>query len=121
MHDDDPALAEGARMIAMDNRFKAAALIACGLYRRTQPETDPWNYAPRVRIPVLMLNGREDLTYPVETSQKPLFKALGTPASDKRFVQYEGGHSNLMSRPELIGQILEWFDHYLGPVQTRRK
>jgi hypothetical protein len=49
----------------------------------------------------------------------PLFNSLGTPASDKRYVQYDGGHANLVSRPELIGQILEWFDHYLGPVQLR--
>ena len=66
-----------------------------------------------------MLNGRDDLGFPVETAQKPLFKAFGTAASDKRYVQYEGGHANLVSRPELIGQILEWFDHYLGPVKTR--
>jgi eukaryotic-like serine/threonine-protein kinase len=111
---------DGIRLIALDNRFKAAALVSGGLsptFRAS--EIEAWNYAPRVRTPVLMLNGRDDLGFPVETAQKPLFKALGTPASDKLYVQYEGGHANLVSRPELIGQILEWFDHYLGPVKTR--
>lgn len=82
-------------------------------------ETDPWNYAPRVRIPVLMVNGRDDFVNPVETSQRPLFNALGTPAADKRYTQYAGGHANLVSRPDLIGEILEWFDRYLGPVKSR--
>jgi eukaryotic-like serine/threonine-protein kinase len=110
----------GVRLIALDRRFKAAAFSSGGLMMRNQPqETDSWNYAPRVRIPVLMLNGRDDFLFPVETSQKPLFNALGTPASDKRYVQYEGGHANLVSRPDLIGNILEWFDRYLGPVKSR--
>jgi pimeloyl-ACP methyl ester carboxylesterase len=82
-------------------------------------ETDSWNYAPRVHIPVLMLNGRDDFLFPVETAQKPLFNALGTPASDKRYVQFEGGHASEVTRPDLIGEILEWFDRYLGPVKSR--
>jgi len=110
----------GIRLIALDHRFKAAALASAGLSPTLQPqETDSWNYAPRVRIPVLMLSGRDDFIYPVETNQKPLFNALGTPAADKRYTQYDGGHANLVSRPDLIGEILEWFDHYLGPVKSR--
>ena len=31
---------------------------------RPRPEVDPFNYAPRVRLPVLMLNGRYDLVCP---------------------------------------------------------
>jgi dienelactone hydrolase len=108
---------DGVRLIALEDRFKGAALISGGLWGSPPPEIDTWNYAPRVRIPVLMLNGRDDLVFPVETSQKPLFHALGT--QDKRYVQFDGGHANLVSRPDLIGQILEWFDHYLGPVQAR--
>ena len=66
-----------------------------------------------------MVNGRDDFLSPPETAQKPLFNALGTPASDKRYTQYEGGHANLVSRPDLIGEILQWFDRYLGPVKPR--
>ncbi len=112
--------AHGVRLIALEHRFKAAALASAGLSPSPQPqEIDAWNYAPRVRIPVLMVNGRDDFLLPAETSQKPLFNALGTPAADKRYTQYDGGHANLVSRPDLIGEILEWFDHYLGPVKSR--
>jgi eukaryotic-like serine/threonine-protein kinase len=109
----------GVRLIALERRFKAAALTSGGLMAYQPQETDAWNYAPRVRIPVLMLNGRDDFLFPVETVQKPLFNALGTPAPDKKYVQFEGGHVNLFSRPDLIGEILEWFDRYLGPVKLR--
>ena len=44
------------------------------------PEADPLNFAPRVRVPVLMLNGRYDFLNPTATSQEPLFNLLGTPA-----------------------------------------
>ena len=110
----------GIAFLALEHRIKTAALSSGGLSLRPQPrETDAWNYAPRVHIPVLMVNGRDDFISPVETSQKPLFKALGTRAADKRYTQYEGGHANLVSRPDLIGEILEWFDRYLGPVKAR--
>ena len=111
---------QGVCLIALEHRFKAAALSSGGFESFVQPqETDPWNYAPRVRIPVLMVNGRDDFLLPVETSQMPLFNALGTPAADKRYTQYAGGHANLVSRPDLIGEILDWFDRYLGPVKSR--
>jgi hypothetical protein len=45
------------------------------------PEVDPINFAPRVKTPLLMLNGRDDFTFPIETSQEPLFRLLGTPGS----------------------------------------
>ena len=79
---------------------------------------DPWNYAPRVKVPVLMLNGRDDFVFPVDRSQIPLLNALGAPAKDKRHVLYDGGHVNLQTRMDLIGEILRWLDRYLGPVNT---
>jgi hypothetical protein len=66
-----------------------------------------------------MVNGRQDFALPYETNQKPFFEALGTPAADKRLVLYEGGHRNPVTRPDLLGEILAWFDRYLGPVQEK--
>ena len=37
------------------------------------------NFAPRVKVPVLMLNGRFDFFGPTAISQEPMFKLLGTP------------------------------------------
>ena len=56
------------------------------------PESDPVSFTPRVRQPVIMVNGREDFDLPYESAQVPMFKMLGTPAADKAHVVLEGGH-----------------------------
>jgi hypothetical protein len=66
-----------------------------------------------------MVNGKQDFFAPYETNQKLLFSTLGTPAADKKLITYEGGHRNPVTRPDLLGEIIGWFDHYLGPVQER--
>ena len=106
-------------LLAVEPRFRAAVLVSAGaLSPAPPPEVDPWNYAPRVRMPVLMLNGRDDFIFPVDTSQIPLFGALGTPEQNKQHVLFDGGHVNLQFRLDLIGEILKWLDRYLGPVNT---
>ena len=73
--------------------MKTAVLVSGGsMWPPVPPEADSWNYAPRVIVPVLMLNGRDDFTFPAQTRQLPLFRAFATPAADKQYVQYEGGH-----------------------------
>lgn len=105
-------------LIAVEPRFKTAVLLSGGSVAGFPPEVDPWNFAPRVKIPVLMLNGRDDFVFPLETSQIPLFESLGTPAKDKRHVVYDGGHIALFNRPDLIKEVLDWLDRYLGPVKS---
>jgi hypothetical protein len=63
-----------------------------------------------------MINGRYDFFFPLETSQRPLYELLGTPAEHKRWVVYDGGHS--VPRTQLIEESLAWLDRYLGPVET---
>jgi len=105
----------GPLMLAVEPRIKAAVLNVAGLkFQRALPEADPFNFAPHVRVPVLMLNGRYDQFFPLETSQLPLFRLLGTPQDQKRHVVYEAGH--LMPRTLTIRETLDWFDRYLGPV-----
>jgi eukaryotic-like serine/threonine-protein kinase len=102
--------------LAVENRFKTAVLAAGGCDKDKElPEADPFNYAPHVKIPVLMINGRYDLMIPLETCQNPLFRALGTPAQDKQHVLFDSGHT-----PPLIPwmkETLDWLDRYLGPVK----
>jgi hypothetical protein len=62
-----------------------------------------------------MLNGRYDSYFPVETSQKPMIKLLGTPEKDKKLLIYDAGH--LVPRADLIKETLKWYDNYLGPVK----
>jgi pimeloyl-ACP methyl ester carboxylesterase len=90
-------------------------LAVAGLkMERPRPESDPLNYLPRVRIPVLMLNGEYDHYFPLETSQKPFLRMLGTPAEQKRHVVFRGGHT--VPRALLIAESLQWLDRYLGPT-----
>jgi dienelactone hydrolase len=112
--------AHGVRLVAVDARFKVAVLSSGGLLADQPAEIDSWNFAPRFHVPVLMVNGRNDFRFPLETNQKPLFEALGTKEPDKKHVLYDGGHRNLVIRPDLIGELLEWFDRYLGPVESLR-
>ena len=105
-------------LLAPEPRFKAAVLVSGGVPQPIAAEVDPWNYAPRVKMPVLMLNGRDDFIFPVEGAQIPLLRALGTPDKDKRHILFDGGHVNLQTRMDLIGEILRWLDRYLGPVST---
>ena len=102
--------------LAVDQRFKAAVLYVAGLtMERGRPEVDPLNFLPRVKQPVLMLNGKYDFFFPLELAQKPFFQLLGTPAEQKKWIVYEGGHD--VPRTALISETLAWFDKYLGPVR----
>ena len=108
--------AMGSVLPAVEDRIKVCVLIVPGFnLQKSLPEVDELNFAPRVKVPVLMLNGRFDFFYPVETSQLPMFRLLGTPKEHKRRVEYETGHN--IPRTELIKETLDWLDHYLGPVR----
>jgi dienelactone hydrolase len=108
--------AMGGNVSANEPRLKVAIYHVGGLMmQKTLPEVDPLNFFPRVKIPVLMLNGKNDTFFPVETSQKPMFKLIGTPEKDKKIIIYEGGH--LVPKSELMKESLSWLDKYLGPVK----
>jgi cephalosporin-C deacetylase-like acetyl esterase len=102
--------------LGVEIRFKAAIVIAGGLQSncRSLPDADGLNFAPRVRIPVLMLHGRYDITIPWETDGKPLYDLLGTPAPYKVLKMYDTDH--YIPRTELMKESLAWLDKYLGPV-----
>ncbi len=106
----------GPIMCATEPRLKAAVFHVGGLLmQKSLPEVDVLNFLPRVKIPVLMLNGKNDMFFPVETSQKPMFNLLGTEEKNKKINIYEGGH--LVPRQELIKESLTWFDKYLGVIK----
>jgi dipeptidyl aminopeptidase/acylaminoacyl peptidase len=103
-------------LLAGESRIKTAVLQGGGLeLEESPPEVDPFNFVPRVTVPVLMLNGRYDFELPLEASQKPLFRLLGTADKDKRHVLFESGHGGY-PMTDLIKEILDWLDGHLGPV-----
>jgi hypothetical protein len=106
-------------LLALEDRFKTAVLMAPGYtYRALPPEADAVNYAPRVTMPVLMVGGRHDYVLPYESSQKPMFDDLGTPADRKKHIVFDAGHFDF-PRSELIRDVLGWLDQYLGPVKAK--
>jgi eukaryotic-like serine/threonine-protein kinase len=108
----------GAILPAVEERLKASVLMGPGLYlQHARPEVDQIHFAPRVTIPTLIVDGRDDFVFPRETSQEPFYRFLGTPREHKRLVVFEGGHS--VPRHHLIKESLDWLDRYLGPVQRR--
>ena len=99
-------------------RFKAVVLLSGGLSAtRRPPEVDPLNFASHITAPTLMLNGRDDLIFPLETVAKPLFTLLGAPPDRKRLAIHEGGHIPPLN--QLIRDVLGWFDEHLGPVRAK--
>jgi eukaryotic-like serine/threonine-protein kinase len=106
----------GVFLTALEPRLKTSVLQGAGLWDVSAPEIDPLNYAPRVRIPTLLLNALYDFESPVETAQRPLFDLLGTPGEHKRFRVFESGHS--IAVDDVAGEVLPWLDRYLGVVVT---
>ncbi len=105
----------GGIMPAVETRIKSVVLNVGGMeMTKALPEADQINFLPRVYQPVLMLNGKYDMYFPVETAQKPMYNLLGTPAKDKKMLIYDTGH--LVPRTDFIKETLAWYDKYLGPV-----
>ncbi|MFL5473030.1 MAG: protein kinase domain-containing protein [Gemmatimonadales bacterium] len=101
----------GGLIPAVEPRIKVSVLLVAGLpFERARPEVDPFNFISRVRVPTLMLNGKYDFFFPPETSSRPMFRLLGTPPDQKRYVLDEGSH--FVPRTRLIQETLAWLDRY---------
>lgn len=102
----------------LQNRLKTDLLLDGGFFLGAHyPGRDQADFAPRLKIPVLMLNGRYDFSFSLERSQIPLFEMLGTPAGKKRHVILDTPHDVRASRSEMMSVVLQWLDEYLGPVR----
>jgi pimeloyl-ACP methyl ester carboxylesterase len=109
----------GVIVVALEPRLRTAVLMDGGLSIAVGlgPEVDGFNFAPRIKVPVLMVNGRYDFTFPVASSQDPLFRLLGSPERDKRHVLLDAAHDTSSDRTGLIREVLQWLDQYLGTVK----
>ena len=108
----------GSIMLALEERIKAGIFMVGGFqHLRKPPAVDEFNFTPRVKVPILMINGREDSIFPVKASQIPMYKLLRTANEDTEHKIYPGAHGLL----DLFGSrtrddVLNWLDRYLGPV-----
>jgi eukaryotic-like serine/threonine-protein kinase len=102
----------------MQERLKTAIFLDGGYFLDPPPPGgDAADFAVRMKKPVLMVNGRYDHTFSVETAQNPLFRMLGTPEADKKHVLLETPHDVTEDRPRLTKEVLAWLDTYLGRVE----
>ena len=102
---------EQSILMALEPRFEAGVLLVGGLNPvPTQPVVDPFNFASRVRIPVLMVNGRYDQIFPLETGSRPLYDQLGS--EEKEHVLVDGGHG--IPYVVVVRETLRWLDTYVA-------
>jgi dienelactone hydrolase len=76
----------GGIIPAVEDRLALCILNLGGfdVYNNYLPGVDAINYVPRIKIPVLMLNGRYDNVRPLKESVMPFFNLLGTPKFIKK-------------------------------------
>jgi eukaryotic-like serine/threonine-protein kinase len=104
--------------VALEPRVHAAIFVAGGLRMVPMPpEIQPANFMPRVTVPVLIVNGRDDFSAPPAAQQR-VYDLLGTPPEHKRLATLEGGHIPT-DRLGIIREVLDWLDRYQGPVARR--
>jgi len=102
---------------SVENRIRVAVLLGGGFEAaKKMPEVDELNFAPRVKVPTLLVSGRYDFYFPLEL-QNMMFRSLGTPEKDKRHVVLEGGEIPVLAYDQMVKEILDWLDKYQGPVK----
>jgi eukaryotic-like serine/threonine-protein kinase len=105
----------GNIFLALESRIKVAVLLGGGFdFSKKQPEVDEINFAPRVKVPTLMVNGQYDHFFPLETSQNVMFRFLGAPEKHKRHAVLNAGH--MPQEDQMVREILDWLDKYQGSV-----
>jgi pimeloyl-ACP methyl ester carboxylesterase len=101
----------------LQDQLKTAVFLDGGFFLdRPHTGRDQVDFAPRLKKPVLMVNGRYDFTFSLEKAQNPLFRMLGTPEADKRHIVRETPHDVTEQRTELVKDVVGWLDKYLGTV-----
>jgi hypothetical protein len=109
--------AYGVIFTALEDRFKAVVFLDGGFFQGIPlPAQDQVNFAPRLKKPLLMVNGQYDILFSPELSQAPLLKMVGTPEADKRRVVSPTEHDVSQDSALLSKEVLGWLDTYLGRV-----
>ena len=100
----------GPVLLAVEPRLKIGILNQAGYWVGSSYDIDLAHYLPRVRQPVLQLNGYFDETYRYEERAKPYFDLLGS--ESKKHVVEPTGH--FAPNSVVIRETLAWLDQHLG-------
>jgi formylglycine-generating enzyme required for sulfatase activity len=105
---------DGIIFAAVEERYSSVIFLGGGMESYDPlklPEVNPINFVPRIKAPKLLLNGRYDETFQLETHARPLYNLMKEP---KQFSLIESGHVPLLELRVPI--INKWLDETLGPV-----
>ena len=104
---------------AIDKRLKTSILCisSASPVDKEFPEWSAINFLSRIKIPVLMLEGKYDIYFDYNGWIKPTYDFLGTPIKDKKLVLYETDH--FIPYKDAVKESLGWLDKYFGPVQKK--
>jgi dienelactone hydrolase len=110
----------GSRLVfaAVDPRFRATVLTGAGIDERvhpTLPEASNINFAPHIRGPKLVLNGREDEEHVWLTRGLPLWNLLSEPKELKLF----DGAGHRPPAEQLIPAMRDFLDRHLLSARPR--
>ena len=114
------SLGSGSRLAfaAVDNRFRSVVLIGAGIdesMHPTLPEASNINFAPHIKAPKLVVNGRHDEEHPWVSRGLPLWNLLREP---KELVLIDGvGHHP--PAEQRVPPINAFLDKTLGPIVPR--
>ncbi len=112
-------------VIPFENRFSSVVVWNGGIpthwsFMVDDPErSTPFALAPAldlalaryIEAPFLMINGGDDLVFPLDLSQRPLFENVGTPDDQKKHIVFEG-MSHWLPHARTIGETLAWFERW---------
>jgi eukaryotic-like serine/threonine-protein kinase len=105
----------GLILAAVDRRYASVYFAASGIRNsdtRWIAEADVINFAPHIRGPILLLQGRHDEVLAWKTEAEPLYKLFREP---KRLILHDGSHAPTF---ELFATTThQWLDETLGPVR----
>jgi hypothetical protein len=99
---------------AVETRYRAFVFVGAGLSpadRGISAAANPINFAPHIRAPKLIVQGRYDEDTPARTQSGPLFKLLPEP---KWMTLYDGGH--VPSIEVIMNATSAWLEKQLGRV-----
>ena len=108
---------DGAIVGAVENRLRTLVLVAAGLDDGLPPEVDGLNFAPRVRMPVLM--DQRPVRLHGAARDEPA-AALPPPRARRRRTRSTSSSTAATCPPwpDVVRETLDWLDRYLGPVAT---
>ena len=105
----------GLMFPAIENRYRSIIFIGGGIQKsdlEILPEANPINFAPYIKPPKLLLNGKYDEVFHYKAEALPLYNLLCEP---KQLAMVEGGHCPPLEVRSPI--INKWLDETLGPIE----